>query len=238
MNRTIILILCLFFAANGCSVSDTVNKQYTAEKTVSGIHYTFNFNLENISGSNKQEQLVRRLVYRNMEPDDYILAMENEFIDDETQRLWNGNSQLEYFPLSDYQESISIKHSSRSFVIVEHSNETYKSGAAHGYRETQYHIIDCAEERLLDVNDIINELPDTLLKDLIRAAYGDDFDFDYSPVILPPDAVTFTKKHLVLHWNLYSIAPYSFGEVDVNADYKTIRPFLTEKGKAIMKNVR
>ncbi|MDR2909931.1 MAG: RsiV family protein [Bacteroidales bacterium] len=237
MNKTIILLLCLFYVSGGCSLPGTVNKQHKSEKTVSGIHYTFGFNLENISGNNKKENIVKQLVYRNMEPDDYILFMENEFIDAENKRLWSDNYQYEYFPQSDYRENVSVNCVSRNFVIIEHRYEYYKSGAAHGYYNTQYHIIDCAEERILEVNDIINELPTDLLKDLIRAEY-DEFDFEYAAVLSPPDAVTFNKKYMVLHWNLYSIAPYSFGEVKVNAEYKKIRACLTEKGKAIIKNVR
>jgi hypothetical protein len=224
--------------ASGCSLSGTVNRQYKSEKTVSGIHYTFDFDLENIAGKNKREHLVKRLVYRNMEPDDYILFMENEFIENESKRLWSGNYKFEYFPQSDYKENVSINYSNRNFIIVEHRYEHYKSGAAHGCYNTQYHIIDCDEERILEVSDIIGELPADLLKDLILAAYGNEFDFEYAAGILQPDAVTFTKKHMVLHWNPYSIAPCSFGEVEVKAEYKKIRACLNEKGKAIMKNVR
>jgi hypothetical protein len=227
---------------NSCfSLENVIVRNYKDEKELFGTHnYTFEFNLSIITGDEKKEYLIKKLIYKNMEMDDYIFFKENEFIgtDNENQYpLIIDEDGTKYFYHSDYVETISINYSNDFFIIMKYDYYFYRSGGAHGYFDTDYYIIDCIDEKILGIDDMIAELPDELLKNLIQLKYGNEFDFNYKNDIWPPDTISFDQKNVIFYWNIYSIAPYVFGPVEIMINYEIISSYLTERGKLIMEKL-
>jgi hypothetical protein len=239
------IIICaanIFLVGNSCfSLENIVVRNYKDEKRLSETHnYTFEFDLSIVIGDEKKEGLIKRLIYKNMEMDDYILFREKEFIgtDNENQCppiIDEGGT--EHFYHSNYAETVSINYSNDYFMIIKYDYFFYRSGMAHGYFNTDYYIIDCIDGKILGIEDIINELPDEFLKNRIQLKYDNGFNFEYRNNIWPPDTISFDQNNIILYWNIYSIAPYVFGPVEIVIEYETISNCLTEKGKLIIEKL-
>jgi len=122
-----------------------------------------------------------------------------------------------------------------SFIIVKCSVYSYYGRHAHGDSGTRYFIIDTAEKRILEISDLILPLPDDFLKRTVEAGYTIDNYLRQN--IWPVDAVTFRAGSVGMIWNVYTIAPYIYGTIDVEIPYGDIERYLTEKGKKLKQAV-
>jgi len=113
---------------------------------------------------------------------------------------------------------------------------SYYSRHAHGDSMTQYFIIDTAQKRILDVGELINPVPQTEIKGILESKYS--IDNYLRENIWPPDTVNFRAGSVELIWNVYTIAPYVYGAINVEIPYSDIERYLTDKGKKLKKTVQ
>ena len=188
--------------------------------------------LENIDNS---ESLIRKLIYDNKNFDEYIEYRKTEFIGNPDEELYAPDTDeiennLEYFYHNDLDVKFNIIYHCDLYVIIEHS-EYFYTGGAHGNYWTIYHIIDLSEKRILNPEDLLDQIPDNILKDVITSAYNiRQFLLDD---IWPPDSIYFKNGNFGLIWNIYSITPYSDGLIDIIIPDSAIQQYLTDKGKQI-----
>jgi hypothetical protein len=227
-------------SVNGCShLPEIIYKDYKYEKLFFETHsFTFDVHLENFKDSIKISDLIRRLIYKNKTFDEYIVFAEDEFI---------GNIRKEYYPPmtddggteylyhSDLIEKYTIEYYNDSFVIIKYHTYFYYSGAAHGNYITRYLIIDLIEETILNIDDLILPIPDDMLKGIIEVEY--ETNYYLREEIWPPDTISFQHDTVSLLWNVYSIAPYSTGLIEIVIQDIIIESYFTEKGKALKKSM-
>jgi hypothetical protein len=141
----------------------------------------------------------------------------------------------EYFYHSDLIERYNIEHYNDLFIIIKYSHWAYYSGAAHGIYGFNYFIVDLTDEKILGIDELLYPIPDKLLKEIIEGKYEIN---DYlNENIWAPDTISFQKDSVILLWNIYSITPYALGHVEININDKIIEPYLTEKGRKIIKSM-
>jgi hypothetical protein len=235
----IFIFLLIFF--NGCANSpEIIHKDYKYEKLFFGTHrIEFDIVLENIDNSDKISGLIKTLIYNNRDFDEYIEFTEKEFVGDAGEKFYPQifiEDGTEYFYRSSLIKEYSIEYYSDSFVIIKYFTYFYNSGAAHGNYWTEYYIIDVTKKRILNINDLLNQIPDDLLKQTIESNY--DIWSDYlRENIFPPDTINFCNDNIELIWNTYQITPYVFGIISIEIPDEIIQQYLTDKGKLLKKQI-
>ena len=229
---------------NGCrSAPEIIQKDYEYEKMVFDNHrFTFEIHLENIKNSKKASGLINKLIYKNNTFDEYILFKEKEFIGDIEKEDFPpmiDDDGTEYFYHSDLIEKYNIEYYNDLFIIIKYSDWAYYTGAAHGNYGFNYFIVDLTDEKILGIDELFYPIPDTLLKETIKKIYDEAYlrIYDRKESIWPPDTISLQKDSVILLWNIYSITPYALGHVEINIDNKIVNPYLTEKGRKIIKSM-
>jgi hypothetical protein len=200
--------------------------------------FSFEFHLSQLGGDGAAQRAVKKLVYGDNDLEAYAAYKENLLAEkadknDFPSILENGK---EYVYESEYSETIEIVHFDDSFVILRQDEYSYYSGQAHGASQTKYYILDVQEEQILDIGEITNPLPEDLLKANIKSKH--DIDFDFREKVWPPDTVSFGNEGLLLLWNVYSIAPYSEGAIEISLPYSSgVGAYLTKKGISIKESL-
>jgi len=215
-----------------------IYKEYKYEKKLFGTHIVeFDIHLENIGNSGKIPELISGLIYNGKNFEEYAAYREKEFtgfIEDIGEEYYppmiNENG-TEDFYRSNVNISYSIVYSSDSYVIVKYYLYYFYCGAAHGNYCIEYSIIDLSEEKILGVNDLVNPIPDDLLKKILES--GGNTRSYLRENIWPPDTVNFSKNNIELIWNTYQITPYSDGIINISNKDINIEQYLTDKGKII-----
>ena len=187
--------------------------------------------LENIGNSDKIYNLINKLVYDGKNFEEYIESEEKPFF-----KVFHDEDFPEYDGLTAYYDVkmvYSIIGNNDTHIIFEYYNYFFGRGAAHPNYETNYLIIDLIEERILDINDLINPISDDLLKKIIKSQNDCADTVD----IWPPDAIDFCKENTVLLWNKYRLGPGVCGEIKIEIQDKIANKFLTNKGKALKKTI-
>jgi len=238
------LLLLFVIINNSCTgtqkniSSGIIHKEYKYGTELSANHrVTFDVHLENIENANgnknKLSGLITDLIYQNKDFDEYMAYTEKEFaltINEE-----------DYPPSKDAQEPYQsqliknyfIEFFNDSFIIVKCSMYSYYSMHAHGDSRTQYFIIDTAEKRILDIDDLIIPVPQAEIKRILESKYT--IDNYLRENIWPVDTVNFRAGGVELIWNVYTIAPYVYGTINVEVPYSDIERCLTAKGKKLKK---
>jgi len=196
----------------------------------------FELHLENID--NHSRVAVEKLIYQNKSFEEYVIYRKNEFIGTPVQDNYppildeNGDRYEDvYFYNSDLFVNFNIKYFCDLFAIIEHSEYHYYSGTAHGNFWMKYYIIDFNEEKILTLDELVNQIPDNILKEIITAKF--DITMFLRDNIWPPDAVNPANGNLELIWNPYSITPWSEGIISINIPVNISLQYLTEKGGKI-----
>jgi hypothetical protein len=237
----ILFVISLMF--NNCGhTNKIIYKDYKYEKEFFGTHIVeFDIHLENIGDSGKISGLITKLIYHDKNFEEFAAYREKEFtgfIEDIGEEYYpprvdeNGT---EDFYRSNVNLSYSIEYSGVSCVIVKSYLYYFYSGAAHGNYWTEYSIIDLSEKRILGVNDLVNPIPDDLLKKILESG-GNDRHY-LRDNIWPPDTINISKDTIELIWNQYQITPYSDGIININSKDLNIEQYLTNKGKALKRSM-
>jgi len=143
----------------------------------------------------------------------------------------------------DYKaESYKIEYFNDLYIIIRYDINFYETGAAHGNYFTKYLIIDLTDGKLLNINELINQIPDEMLKEKIyeKRKIADDIreHIWLRDNIWPPDAVSFKSDSTIFIWNTYTITPYVYGTIEIKIDDKTIEPYFTEKGLELKRSMK
>ena len=242
MKKLIYCLLIIFLFSCSNDKPEIVSKQYIYDKTfVDNYLVDFEIYLETIVNSNKISKLIERLIYQNKNLDDYVLYIEDRFIGDSKSgnNLFGISSDgTEYYYQSYLYEDYHITYFDNSYVIFCFDTYYYYSGTAHGNFWTDFYFIDIIQEKLLDIDELITPLPDSLLMELIISEYDIE---DYNLLrtnIWQPDAVNITNFGVELIWNIYTILPYSFGTIWIELSEEISMLYLTAKGKEIFSRIK
>jgi hypothetical protein len=128
-------------------------------------------------------------------------------------------------------ETIEIPNFNNAFIMLKRGDYSYSSGLAHGISQTTYYVLDMNEGRILNLEEMLTILPEDLLKAAITPRHAIDFDFRDS--VWPPDSICFDQTGVILFWNVYSIAPYAEGPIEITLPYDKVNNYLTKKGVSI-----
>jgi len=227
----IFTITLVFFAS--CGEKESIIKAHYKEEIILFGSYIAEFDiyLENAGYSKKIAGLVEKLVYDGKSFDDYITDTQTEFIGPVTSDdfpLLTDDEGKTHFYKSFLNESYNIVHHSKRFIVIEYSKYFYQSGAAHGNYWTNYFIIDTAQKKILDINDLMTPVDDDYLKELITKEY--DIISFLRTNIWPPDTININSGNIELLWNTYTITPYSDGIIGLVL-YED--KYLTGKGRSL-----
>jgi hypothetical protein len=218
-------------AEGGLKVRDY---NYTYEKMVAdNYRFKFEFHLNGLRGDEKIEGILKKLIYNDKALDDYVVYKENTVLENLKSvslplQLEEGGENIRQ---GEYIENINIKNYDDSFVILRRDEYVYYSGQAHGNSQARYYILDLEEERILSLDDLSSVIPEDILRTSITSKFN--IDFNYRESLWPPDTISFDREGLVLFWDVYSIAPYSEGAIEISIPYNLIGACLTEKGRLI-----
>ncbi|GMO21623.1 MAG: hypothetical protein Ta2B_00460 [Termitinemataceae bacterium] len=238
LYRNILLPMILLFLGYSCFSLEIYNFDEAYEKIYfENYRVEFEFHLSNIKYSNKIETLITKLIYNDKNFEEYMAYKENEFIGDINEQDFPtiNDDGAKYCYHSNYIETYEITNINSYFLTIKYTNYYYITGSAHGYFQTKYCIIDLLEGKILNINDLINVIPESELLKLIEQKYK-DFNINYdsfSNNLWPPDTINFEINGIILFWNIYSIAPYSFGPIEINIPYGIINSYLTQKGELL-----
>ncbi|MCL2184335.1 MAG: hypothetical protein FWB86_00580 [Treponema sp.] len=214
---------------------EIIQKDYQYEKIILESHrFEFEFHLENIGNSGKINDLIKILIYADKNFDEYMEYREKKFIDNINLQGMSKEDDIDILFNYYLMENYSIVNHNESFIIIKYDDYFYYSGAAHGNYQTKYFIIDISEERLLNINDLINQIPDALLRSVIESEYN--INYFLRQEIWSPDTINFSKGNIALIWNTYSITPYSNGIIQIEIPYAIIDQYLTDKSREIIKS--
>jgi hypothetical protein len=190
--------------------------EYHYEKMVfDDYRFELEFHLDALEGDKKIEGLINNLVYNGKEPDAYVEFKEQAVLgvlkkeDSPPQSGEEGKNIRQ----GQYIERVEIKNYGGSFVILRRDNYLYYSGQAHGISLIEYYVLDLDEAKILSLNELSSALPEDILKSSIASKI--DIDFNYRDSLWPPDTISLEPEGLLLLWNVYSIAPYSEGPVEI-----------------------
>jgi hypothetical protein len=226
----------LLFSGYNCFPIEISNFDNIYEKIYFENHrIEFEFHLTTIKYSDKIENLITKLIYHNKSFDEYMAYKEKLFIGEGGKEFYPeiiNKDGTKYYYHSNYTETYEIININSRFLTMKYTDWYYRTGSAHGSFQTKYYIIDLPEEKILDINDLINIIPESELLKFIGQKYK-DFNTNYRNCLWPPDTIKFEIKGIILFWNTYSIAPYSFGPIEINIFYEIIDNYLTPKGKLL-----
>jgi hypothetical protein len=233
-HQKLIILFIISMITSGCAnTMGIIHRSYNYEKIFFGTHQIeFDIILENIDNSGEISNLIKALIYNNMDFDEYVKSIEIDFIGDAREDYYPQillDDGTKYFYKSYLTKEYSVEYYSDSFVIIKYFNYFYKSGAAHGNYWVEYYIIDLAEKRMLEINDLLNQIPDGILKQIIESKYEISGDY-LRENIFPPDTINFCNDNIELIWNTYQILPYVFGFISIEIQEDIIQQYLTDKG--------
>lgn len=107
-------------------------------------------------------------------------------------------------------------------------------GGAHGAYYYHYMNLDAKTLRPLGLTDMVNDvealtrIAESKLKEValkMDINYPDDFTFEDGKFMLPKE-IGFCEDGLVLHYNIYEVAPYALGAIEVPIAYTEIESLL------------
>ena len=122
------------------------------------------------------------------------------------------------------------------FLIIDMATEAYQGGVHYIYSD-YFHIIDLQTGQKWKLNDVvkndkIQELTQLIRDKLKKSNYKNEI-FNYSEVEVP-DNFYFTSQKITFYYNVYDIACYATGPIEVTFDYSEIKDLLSDKFKARM----
>jgi len=213
-----------------------VHKKYEFEKMYDDNHvFSFELYLENLNGPENISNLVNELIYNGKNFDEYREYIEQKFIQDTVRNNYPvviNEDGTAYINHSEYNENYSIVFRNDQFIIFENKLWFYKSGMAHGNYSINYFIIDLPEKKILDRNELLNQIPEKLLIENITKKH--EVNNFLRSNIWPPDTINFNNGVVEFFWNTYSILPYVDGVISVELKKEAVGQYLTETGKKLL----
>jgi hypothetical protein len=117
-------------------------------------------------------------------------------------------------------------------------------GGAHGMLTRRYYVIDLESQKLLKIDDFIDDYQGDMMRELIyeelRHYSGLKRNQSLSEGIYLNDEPELTFNFYIneegfgLHWDPYEIAPYSEGAIKIMLPWKRIRPMLLHESMELL----
>jgi hypothetical protein len=223
--KPIMVVLIFLFIHNACNGLEVIKNNYHYEEI---RRVFFEFHLEEISGDAKIEEIIKKLVYNDLNIDDYMAYKTNEFMEIYANDLGSG-----------YGENITVNYIGDLFVIFRYASTIYYADTWYSENKWGYYIIDLREQKTLELNELIQRIPEDELRKIIFSQ-NDMVDYDcLNTEVWPPDSVSFEKEGVSFSWHSYSrilILPQRY-EIYIKIDYEFITHYLTNKGKELMQDI-
>jgi hypothetical protein len=239
MKHTKLGILFLIIIINGCiRTPEIVHMDYNYTKMLhyKGNHkYEFDISLENLKYSIEKSNLIKALIYDNKNLDEYADHIEKGTFAHAREGLSPkilSIDEVEYYTESILKMKYTIEYYDDLFIIIKYIYYYSFSEMSYGYNTIYYYIIDLTEKRTLNINDLLNKIPDDILIEIIETNY-DITEGHLRRNAFPPDTVNFCNDNIELIWNINQIAPNVYGTITIEIHDEIIEPYLTEKGKKI-----
>jgi hypothetical protein len=206
----------------------------------------FNLTLLDIHGPEPLQSLLLDALYGGRSPEEYanslIAGFENQYL---TMRDPGGPS-AEKLPAAlnwDYTETFQALARTPHTAVLS-KNREYYTGGAHGMRETAYFVFALDEAKRLRLEDIFEKGTEPLLRDYIMAALRtrqglapgaplSKGGFFEDSVAVSEDFFL-NREGLGFQWDVYEIAPYVMGPIEVLIPYEKIRPLCGPRGRALI----
>jgi hypothetical protein len=207
-----------------------------------GTRITGKFELDEVTSSPHEHDLAQDLVYDGKSIEDYVKAL-SYYYDDNIGKDYiditpENEKDLPYifsFDLVDIDLTISLWGTAGNYLTMIREGSWY-TGGAHGYRDDAYYIIDIQQEKLLGIEDVMQQSPEVeeqmayILETALQEKYGRDFDIYHSNGALYfPEYFKFDYDGITFMWPQYTIAA-SLGPIDVTLPYSKVEKYLTTKG--------
>ena len=239
ISKVFLFIFYLFFQNSIVNAIEITGIENYYEKYLFDNYFLeLNISLENIGNNENISNLITELIYHNHGFNEYAAYIENLFLEDIGTTYFPDIIQEDgsvYIYRSYLSVEYSIEHINDNFIIIRYFEYVYYSGAAHGLYWIHYYIIDLSEKKLLEVNDLIINIPDEILIRKIESRYN--IRYYLREYIWPPDSINFIKDGIELYWNIYQITPYSDGVIVIGFSYTDIEQYLTEKGRLMFASI-
>jgi hypothetical protein len=202
----------------------------------------FNLTLLDISGPEPAQTLLLDTLYQGQSPGQYADSLISLFEDQ-----YRAAGSVEGPDVEEPSASLNWEYTEtfQSFAQTPHTavlaqNRDYYIGGAHGMQEKTYFVFSLDEVRWLRLNDIFKEGTESALQDHITEALrirqgltpgapltGGGF-FENSVVV--SEDFFLSRKGIGFQWDVYEIAPYVMGPIEVIIPYEKISPLLTSRG--------
>jgi hypothetical protein len=215
--------------------------------------------LYHVRHSSAQAAFINQLLYSSANMDSYkdrVVMEQRENYRKTLSYLKNSNGEnLRIFDMEGFEIDgwgISNWHYTEKFVpisrmdrgmVIERTRETY-TGGAHGMLTKRYFVIDLEAQKLLRIDDFIDDYQGDRVRDLIYdelrrySGLGRNQPLSSGIYLYDDPELTFnffiTTEGLGLHWNPYEIAPYSQGSIQIMLPWRKIRPLLLNSGMELL----
>jgi hypothetical protein len=236
----------------GTYTSDGPFRTFTLEKRISGggvrrtnSNLDLSFNLVD-GGSASLQRLIRGLLYRGSEPEQYAQDILEKW-ENSYEEFLAESAALEE-PLAqdwNYSEQHTFV-SAGSFAVIFRQISIYEGGAHPNYTVESY-VIDLERLRRLGINDIItkegfpnlNKFIDGELRLFSEEQTGEKLPpweplskgIFFEDAIPPLTNFSPGTKGLSFHWDPYAAAPYSAGIVEVTIPWNLLGDLLSPRGR-------
>jgi hypothetical protein len=186
--------------------------------------------------------LLRRLLYNGVGPEDYFRALTAHY---ESQYTGMASAQ----DLSDsgamnwnYAEETRIETLSSGAAVISRDQDYYLGGA-HGMREKTYFVISLEENEALKLEDLLRPGTEaelgSLLEDALRSyaklQKGEPLSAGgfFEDTVEIPGNFFLSPGGLGFHWDPYEIAPYVMGSIEVIIPAEAVLPLLNSRGSSL-----
>ncbi|GHT67506.1 hypothetical protein FACS1894110_13120 [Spirochaetia bacterium] len=189
------------------------------------------------------QRLFRALFYDGMDPQDYadkfIADMEKEFRQGKEEFERNPDWGISVFSRV-YEEAFEADLYTAQLVVIRRDWYEY-TGGAHGNFLIDYFVIDPAVAKRLTLDDILKTEARPLVLARIEEALRNMRELKdgepltkggfFEETVNIPDNFFLSPEGLGFLWNIYEIAPYAYGPIEVILPYEKVMGCLTPKGR-------
>ncbi len=155
----------------------------------------------------------------------------------ETMGTFDKNEILDdtYMASYSYETDVNKFYENNRFIIMESDNSSY-TGGAHGIYYSISYVFDKQHNKQITLNDIFYEKDSTSIKELIikKLKKSGYYDNVYTEMFIS-NVFYFDNKYFYFFYNVYDIAPYAAGPVEIKIPYKEIKRYFKPSFAKVMK---
>jgi hypothetical protein len=208
---------------------------------------SFDLALLDVNGPGPVQSLILGALYQGLSPGNYADSLITLFEGQYKAERNPEEPKSAEFPASwnwEYSETFKVL-ARTSHTAVLSQKRYYYIGGAHGMQEEKYFVFDLDEVKLLRPEDLFKKGSEPVLQEYImevlRAQYGlapgaplSGGGFFEDSVAVSEDFFL-SREGIGFQWDVYEIAPYSMGSIEIVIPYKKINDLFTPRGLSLIK---